>query len=101
MPVDETYLGRSWRKHARTVFLRSEMGAHIRPEGWHNWSKSEAEQTTFYAEYANTGPGADRSGRVAWSHELTAAEAERYTKKTIFSAEKTPETSEWYRVPLR
>lgn len=99
--VDEVYLGRPWRKHARTVFLRSRMGDHIRPEGWHNWSKPEAEETTFYAEYANTGPGADLSERVAWAHVLTDTEAERYTKTNIFSAEKTAEMTEWYRRPDR
>ncbi len=99
--VEQVYLGRPWRKHARTVFIRTEMGAHIRSEGWDNWAKPEAKKTTFYAEYANTGPGADRSGRVDWSHELTEAEAERYTKMNIFSAEKTVERSKWYRVSPR
>ena len=29
----------------------------------------------FYAEFGCYGPGADRSGRVAWSRELTVGEA--------------------------
>lgn len=99
--VEEVYLGRPWRNYAQTVFIRSEMGDHIRPEGWHNWSRSKAEETTFYAEYANTGSGADLSERVEWAHVLMDAEAERYTKENIFSAEKTAEMSEWYRVPNR
>ena len=28
------FLGRPWRDYGRTVFLNTEMGAHIRPEGW-------------------------------------------------------------------
>lgn len=31
--------------------------------------------TVFYAQYKCTGPGANENGRVAWSHELTDAEA--------------------------
>ncbi|HEY1114336.1 MAG TPA: pectinesterase family protein, partial [Chitinophagaceae bacterium] len=33
----KVYLGRPWRPYAQTVFLRTEMGAHITPEGWHHW----------------------------------------------------------------
>ena len=46
------------------------MGSHIRPEGWHNWSKPNREQTTFYAEYRSFGPGANANERVKWSHQL-------------------------------
>ena len=35
--VTKVYLGRPWRDYGRTVFLETEMGAHIRAEGWHNW----------------------------------------------------------------
>ena len=31
------YLGRPWRDYGRTVFLSTDMGAHIRPVGWNNW----------------------------------------------------------------
>lgn len=74
--VEDVYLGRPWRDYARTVFIASELGAHIRPEGWHDWSRPEAQRTTFYAEHANTGPGAAREQRVGWSRELDAEEAE-------------------------
>lgn len=45
--IDEIYLGRPWRDYARTVFIRTDMEAHILPEGWHNWSRPEAEKSTF------------------------------------------------------
>ena len=32
------YLGRPWRDYGRTVFLETEMGAHIRAEGWNHWA---------------------------------------------------------------
>jgi pectinesterase len=79
------YLGRPWRPHARTVFLHTEMGAHIRPEGWENWGKVSNEATAYYAEYGSTGPGAKSQGRVKWSRQLTAKEAKQYTLKTIFA----------------
>lgn len=82
--VDSVFLGRPWRNFARTVFINSWMGAHIRPEGWHNWNKKEAEGTVFYAEANNIGPGAQTNHRVAWSHQLTASEIKNYTPVNIF-----------------
>lgn len=80
----KVYLGRPWRPHARTVFIDCELGAHIRPEGWDNWRSPDNEKTAFYAEYHSTGPGATPTGRVAWSHQLTAKEARQYTPARIF-----------------
>jgi pectinesterase len=81
----KVYLGRPWRPNARTVYLHTEMGAHIRPEGWENWGKVSNEATAYYAEYGSTGPGATTAGRVKWSRQLTAKEAKQYTLKTIFA----------------
>ena len=79
------YLGRPWRNYAKTVFIKCEMGAHIKPEGWHNWSKPDAEATTFYAEYLSTGSGANAASRVSWSHALTLEQVtSQYTLKAIF-----------------
>lgn len=77
------YLGRPWRDYAKTVFIACEMGGHILPEGWHNWDKTEAESTTFYAEYKNAGPGANPEKRVNWSHQLSDEEAKNYTLENI------------------
>lgn len=61
------------------------MGEHINPLGWSNWRKSEAEKTTFYAEYRCLGKGADRTARVNWSHSLTKQQfSTDYTKDKIF-----------------
>ena len=62
--VTRCWLGRPWRDHAQTVFIGCEMGAHILPEGWHDWSKPHARKTVFYAEYASEGPGAAPRSRV-------------------------------------
>ncbi|RNI28281.1 pectin esterase [Rufibacter immobilis] len=83
-PQNSFYLGRPWRPFAKTVFINTYLGKHIRPEGWHNWSKPEAEKTTFYAEYNSTGPGAASKNRVPWSKQLTTQEAQQYTLKNIF-----------------
>lgn len=73
--VTSLYLGRPWRAYAMTVFMRCYLPAIIRPEGWDNWRNPANEVTARYLEYANTGPGADRSRRVTWSHELSDVEA--------------------------
>lgn len=79
----KVYLGRPWRAYARTVFIRCEMEQHILPAGWHNWDKTENEQTAFYAEYNNRGEGAAVAGRVPWSKQLNAAEAKEYVVAKI------------------
>lgn len=70
--VDKVYLSRPWRPYAKAVFIRCDMGKHIIPEGWHNWNKSEAEKTVFYAEYKSTGEGANPDARAPFSHQLTS-----------------------------
>lgn len=86
--ISKVFLGRPWRDYANVVFLNCELGAHIRPEGWHNWSKPEREETAFYAEYRNRGLGADTSDRVVWSKQLTAKQAEKYTVENVLQLSK-------------
>ncbi len=81
-PEGSVYLGRPWREYAKVVILDSWLGAHIRPEGWDDWSKEGAHQTAYYAEYQNSGPGAG-GNRVSWSHMLSEEEAGRYTKESV------------------
>lgn len=81
----KTYLGRPWRDFAKTVFLGTEMSAVVRPEGWHNWNKPHAEQTTFYAEFGSTGPGAQPNTRVPWAKPLTAEDAADLTPAHVLA----------------
>jgi pectinesterase len=85
--VNKEYLGRPWRSYAKTIFLNTEMGAHIIPQGWDPWKGDsmfpDKEKTAYYAEYKNTGPGANPKARVQWSHQLTDQEAKQYTIKNI------------------
>lgn len=78
------YLGRPWRPFAKTIYINCFLDKHIKPEGWHNWNKPDAEKTTWYAEYGSTGPGADTSRRVKWAHVLTAEEAGSYSVRDVF-----------------
>lgn len=77
----KVYLGRPWRIYAKTVFINCKLGSHILPEGWHNWSKPDAEKTTFYAEYNSVSEGSSSDKRVSWSHQLSKSQAKKYTIK--------------------
>ena len=80
-----SYLGRPWRPYASVTYLNCAMGAHIRPEGWHNWRSPDKEKTARYTEYRSTGPGARPEARVAWSHQLTDDQAGQFTLDRIFN----------------
>lgn len=82
-PEVRTYLGRPWRSYASTIFLNTEMSEVVRPEGWNNWKKTEAERTARYAEFNSTGPGAKPQARVRWARQLTAQEARAITPDKV------------------
>ena len=92
----EVYLGRPWRIYAKTVFLNCKMGSHIRPEGWHNWSKPEAEKTSFYAEFNSTGNGSKPGKRESWSHQLKKSKAKKYTIDNILGTNSKVTNNHWY-----
>lgn len=81
---ESVYLGRPWRNHAKTVLLNCELGKHIVKEGWHDWNKTQAQSTVYYAEYASFGEGAASSKRIFWSHQLTGEDVESYNNENIF-----------------
>ncbi len=83
--VQKVYLGRPWRPNSKTVFIRTEMGGHILPEGWHNWGNPKNEETVLYAEYQSTGQGAAPQSRVGWSKQLDSAQMQLYTLPNIFT----------------
>ena len=82
-PDVKTYLGRPWRAFASVIFLNSEMSDVVRPVGWHNWDKPDREKTSRYAEFKNTGPGAQKEARASWSRQLSAAEARSITTARV------------------
>ena len=83
--ISEVYLGRPWRPFAATLFMNCELGSHILAAGWHNWDNPANEKTARYAEYRNSGPGANPGARVAWSRQLSRREAKRYTVERVFA----------------
>lgn len=70
-----TYLGRPWHESPSATFIRCELGAGVRPEGWHEWHVKPP--LVRFAEYQCTGPGAATDHRVEWSlHSSDAAPAD-------------------------
>lgn len=81
-PKATAYLGRPWRNHAKAVVINSEIGPHIKKEGWHDWNKKEAWDTLFFAEYGNSGEGASQE-RAPFVTMLSKEEAEEYTIENV------------------
>lgn len=77
------FLGRPWREFAKVAFINCRMGDHIKPSGWDNWGKTNAEKTVLFAEYKSKGPGAKPDKRANWSKQLTDEEAEKYTLSNV------------------
>lgn len=83
--LDKVYLGRPWRPHANTVFINTEMAAHILPAGWRAWNENDNHKHSFYAEYGSKGPGGTKTSRISWSKQLSKKEVKAYTLVKIFS----------------
>ncbi|QEM08861.1 pectinesterase family protein [Mucilaginibacter rubeus] len=81
--VKKVFLGRPWRPYAKSVFINTQMDTHISATGWDNWRNPENEKTAFFAEYKSK--GTDISKRAPWSHQLTDAEAKKYTLNNILA----------------
>lgn len=73
-----TGLGRPWRAYSRVIYINTSLPTDLNPAGWNNWNNPANEKTAYYAESNSTGPGANPSTRVPWSHQLTPAEAKQY-----------------------
>ena len=82
--VSKVYLGRPWRPYAHTLFMNCQLGKHILPVGWHNWSNTQNETTARYCEYDNHGEGAATKERAAWTRQLTRKEAAKVTLENAF-----------------
>lgn len=86
-PPHSAYLGRPWREYAKTVLLDCYIGGHICPEGWDDWNKPHAHNTSFYAEYGSYGPGSDISRRPDWIHRLTREQCSDYIITGVLSGD--------------
>ncbi|XP_077242289.1 pectinesterase 11 [Tasmannia lanceolata] len=81
--VGHALLGRPWKDYSRVVFARTYMSNVILPQGWDDWNDPARQRTVFYGQYRCYGPGANLSGRVGWSHELSSEEAAPFMTKTM------------------
>lgn len=83
--VQHVWLGRPWRSYASVIFLNTDMGSHILPEGWREWHPGETHsmETVYYAEYNSTGAGAHSGERDFHIKILTASEAAQFETKTF------------------
>nr|XP_043616019.1 putative pectinesterase 11 [Erigeron canadensis] len=80
---NSTVLGRPWGPFSRVIFANTYMSNAVSPEGWRDWDETKYERYQHYGEYKCYGPGANRSNRVKWSHELSRDESAPFMNKTI------------------
>uniref|UniRef100_A0ACD5X381 Uncharacterized protein n=1 Tax=Avena sativa TaxID=4498 RepID=A0ACD5X381_AVESA len=78
-----TFLGRPWKEHSRTLYIQSEIGDFIDPEGWLPWLGDFGLNTCYYAEVENSGPGADMSRRATWRGVKTVTYQQAQQKYTV------------------
>jgi pectin methylesterase-like acyl-CoA thioesterase len=74
------FLGRPWRDYSTVVFMHTEMGDKIDPAGWSEWHAEVPRtlDTSYYAEFDSTGPGAHHAERDKHTHFLTPEEAKKF-----------------------
>jgi len=104
--ANNMWLGRPWGwtqagGDASTVFINTKMDDSVRAAGWLNWNAAEINaangkndgdpgRDSRYAEFNSmdsAGNPLNVASRVAWSNQLTAAQAADYTVANLFSFE--------------
>ncbi|KAK8623890.1 hypothetical protein V6N13_065252 [Hibiscus sabdariffa] len=77
----KTFLGRPWKLYSRTIFMQSQFGDIVSPQGWLPWNGDFALDTLWYAEFNNRGPGAVLTNRVKWKgiQQINGAQAQQFT----------------------
>ncbi|EXB32770.1 Pectinesterase 2 [Morus notabilis] len=59
------FLGRPWDRYSTVIFMQSIFDDIVDPQGWTEWPGVSVDHL-YYAEYDNSGLGADTSKRVNW-----------------------------------
>ncbi len=80
-----TGLGRPWRPYSRVIYIHTELPADLNPAGWNNWNNPANEKTAYYGEFGSTGPGANPTARVPWSHQLTSEQANQFLPQNFLA----------------
>lgn len=91
------YLGRPWQwdrgPKAAVAFIRTRMGAHINPEGWHPWDtqkNTDPASVTRYSEFGSVdeqGKPVDVSKRVGWARQLGGGDLANLTAQKVLQGE--------------
>ena len=84
VPPGVTGLMRPWRGYGMSAFINCTLDDHIKPAGWDAWSGRET--TCRALEYGSKSPDGkpvDISHRAPWSRQLTAAQAAKFTARTV------------------
>ncbi|XP_062087158.1 putative pectinesterase 63 [Humulus lupulus] len=72
------FLGRAWMSRPRVVFAFSSLSDVVNPLGWSDNFHPECDNTVFFGEYKNTGPGASNSRRAKFTKLLTYDQVKPY-----------------------
>ncbi|KAK2431039.1 pectinesterase [Trifolium repens] len=87
----KTYLARPWDQFSTAVFLQNYIADFVDREGYMIWSKKQPNiEHPYFAEFGNTGPGANATARVYWAKGLITKKA-----ASIFTAERFINASTW------
>ncbi|KAL3637519.1 hypothetical protein CASFOL_018687 [Castilleja foliolosa] len=81
------YLGRAWGDYSRVIYSYSEFDVDIYPEGWSDFGYTTKDNKVVFGEYKCRGRGANRSGRVSYSKELSDSEAKTYLDESFINGE--------------
>lgn len=85
----KTYLARPWKKLSRNIVMFSTLESVIDPAGYAPCIPGVGEDTCFYGEYQNKGPGANTDGRVKWKgiRKMTPEIAAQWTGGTMYAGD--------------
>lgn len=101
----QSYLARPWKPYSRTVFMETEIPGFINPVGYMPWGDTAVGQDTcYYAEYNNRGPGANTDKRANWKgvkKALTKQEASQFTASPFLVDVSTWAKDKGVPVPVR
>ncbi|XP_042495486.1 probable pectinesterase/pectinesterase inhibitor 51 [Macadamia integrifolia] len=91
--VHKNFLGRPWKEYSRTVFMHCNLEALISPPGWLPWDGDFALSTLYYGEFANSGAGANLTGRVNWSNQIPEKHVNAYSLQNFIQGDEWIPTS--------
>uniref|UniRef100_A0A7N0T1V0 Pectinesterase n=1 Tax=Kalanchoe fedtschenkoi TaxID=63787 RepID=A0A7N0T1V0_KALFE len=73
--IDQVYLGRVKSPYSRVLFANMYMSKTIEAKGWTGWRYDGSLESTYLAEYRNSGQGSIADNRVSWAKQLSDEEA--------------------------